>query len=146
MKDNSEDTKILVICTGNTCRSQMAEGIIKNIDKSFRVFSAGSKPEKIVNPFAVRVMNEIGIDISNNKPKSVDLFTGENFDYVFTVCDNAKEICPVFTGNVKNRIHSGFDDPAYASGSDEEIMNVYRNVRDKLKVYFTGFFNNTGNN
>lgn len=132
--------KILVLCTGNSCRSQMAEGIIQSLDSNFEVYSAGTRPEKNVNPFAVEVMNEIGLDISSNYPKSVDEFTGADFDYVITVCDNAREICPVFTGNVKNRIHKGFEDPFNATGSDEEKRAVYREVRDRIKEVFTELF------
>lgn len=132
--------KILVICTGNTCRSQMAEVIIQNIDNEFKVFSAGTKSEKIVNPYAVKAIKEIGLDISNNVPKSVNIFLNDDFDFVFTVCDGAKEICPVFTGNVKKREHIGFIDPANAVGSDDEIMAVYRKVRDEIKNEFERYF------
>ncbi len=126
--------KILVLCTGNSCRSQMAEGILRDLNPEFEVFSAGTRPEKQVNPFAVKVMKEIGLDISGQYPKNVNEFTGGDFDHVITVCDNAKEICPVFTGNVKHRSHIGFEDPAYAVGTDEEISDVYRRVRDEIKV------------
>ncbi len=132
--------KILVLCTGNSCRSQMAEGIIRNINSNFEVFSAGTRPEKNVNPYAVEVMKEIGIDISSHHPKNVNEFTGKDFDYVITVCDNAREICPVFTGNVKHRIHSGFEDPYNATGTDEEKRTVYRKVRDEIKVTFEKLF------
>ena len=111
----------------------MAEGILRSLSDESEVFSAGTRPEKQVNPYAVKVMKEIGIDISGQYPKNVNEFTGRDFDYVLTVCDNAKEICPVFTGNVKHRMHIGFDDPACAAGSEEEIMNVYRRVRDEIK-------------
>lgn len=132
--------KILVICTGNTCRSQIAEGIIKNIDPEFEVYSAGTRAESRVNPYAVIVMKEIGLDISKNTPKNVDIFTNIDFDYVFTVCDGAKEICPVFTGNVKKREHIGFEDPANATGTDEEKLAVYRKVRDLIKNEFEKYF------
>lgn len=132
--------KILVLCTGNSCRSQMAEGIIRNISKDFLVFSAGTRPEKIVNPYAVEVMKEIGLDISGHYPKNADEFKDENFDYVITVCDNAREVCPVFTGNVKNRLHIGFEDPFNATGTDEEKRIVYRKVRDQIKEAFEKLF------
>lgn len=132
--------KILVLCTGNSCRSQMAEGIIRNISKDFQVFSAGTRPEKIVNPYAVEVMKEIGLDISSHYPKIADEFKDENFDYVITVCDNAREVCPVFTGNVKNRLHIGFEDPFNATGTDEEKRIVYRKVRDQIKEAFEKLF------
>jgi arsenate reductase (thioredoxin) len=135
-------TKILIICTGNSCRSQMAEGILKSLDPSLEVFSAGKKPEKQVNPNAIEVMKEIGIDISNHFPKLVDNFINESFVYVITVCDNAKETCPVFIGNVKHRLHMGFEDPADAKGTKEEIKNMYRKIRDEIKNEFTKFYNN----
>jgi arsenate reductase len=131
--------KILIICTGNTCRSQMAEGFLKSFDETLDVFSAGTKAEQSVNPFAVKVMAEKGIDISNQIPKSVDIFLKETFDYVITVCDGAKEVCPVFTGIVKHRLHMGFEDPANATGTDEEKLNVYRKVRDKIEKEFKIF-------
>jgi arsenate reductase len=132
--------KILIICTGNTCRSQMAEGFLKSFDETLDVFSAGTKAEQSVNPFAVKVMAEKGIDISNQIPKSVDIFLKETFDYVITVCDGAKEVCPVFTGIVKHRLHMGFEDPANATGTDEEKLNVYRKVRDKIEKEFKIFY------
>ncbi|MPM11180.1 Arsenate reductase [bioreactor metagenome] len=130
--------KILVLCTGNTCRSQMAEGILRKLHPEAEVFSAGTKPEKEVNPYAVQVMLEMGIDISDQYPKSVNQFIKKSFDYVITVCDNARQICPVFTGKVRNRLHIGFEDPADATGSDEEKLIVYRKIRDQI-------FNRFGN-
>lgn len=132
--------KILVICTGNTCRSQMAEGFLKSFDDSFEVFSAGTKAEQKVNPFAIKAMAEKGVDISNQKPKSVYDFVKTDFDYLITVCDNAKEICPFFSGNVKHRLHISFEDPANAMGSEEEIMQVYRKVRDEIGEKFFEFY------
>lgn len=132
--------KILIICTGNTCRSQMAEGFLKSFDKKLEVYSAGTVAEGKVNPYAVKVMQEAGIDISMQKPDSVDLYLADNFDYVITVCDGAKEVCPVFTGNVKHRMHIGFEDPASARGSEEEVMPVYRKVRDQIKDAFYDFY------
>ncbi len=133
--------KILIICTGNTCRSQMAEGFLKSFDPNLEVFSAGTVAEGKVNPFAVSAMKEIGIDISQQVPESVEKYLDQSFDYVITVCDGAKEICPVFTGDVKNRIHIGFDDPAKARGTEEEVLPVYRNVRDQIKKEFYEFYN-----
>lgn len=132
--------RILILCTGNSCRSQMAEGFLRSFDPRLEVYSAGTRPASEPNPFAVAVMKEAGIDISGNKPKSVDLFLHENFDYVITVCDGAKEICPVFSGNVKQRFHIGFDDPADAVGTQEEIMNVYRESRDEIRKRFFKFY------
>ena len=132
--------KILIICTGNTCRSQMAEGFLRSFDPVLEVFSAGTKAEQKVNPYAVKAMSEIGIDISKQYPKQVDIFLNENFDYVITVCDGAKEICPIFTGKVIHRLHMGFEDPAEAKGNEKEIMEVYRKVRDQIKEKFYTFY------
>lgn len=134
--------KILILCTGNSCRSQMAEGFLKYFAPEFEIFSAGTKPEKEVNPNAVKVMNEIGIDISKHYPKNVDKFLGEEFDYVITVCDNAKETCPTFTGKVGKRLHIGFEDPALARGTEEEVLKIYRRVRDEIKDEFLKLINN----
>ena len=125
--------RILILCTGNSCRSQMAAGFMKSFDRNLEVYSAGTNPAARVSSRAVQVMKEAGIDIGSERPKSVDQFLGESFDYVITVCDNAKETCPVFMGNVKHHLHIGFDDPADAVGSEEEVMTVYRRVRDEIK-------------
>ena len=132
--------KILILCTGNSCRSQMAEGFLKSFDKNLEVYSAGTKPADKVNPFAVKAMKEIGIDISKGIAENVDKYLSQSFDYVITVCDNAKETCPVFMGSVKHRLHIGFDDPADAVGSEEEIMPVYRRVRDEINNEFFNFY------
>jgi len=132
--------KILILCTGNSCRSQMAEGFLKSFDKNLEVFSAGTKPADKVNPFAVKAMSEIGIDISNGVAEDVNKYLPQSFDYVITVCDNAKETCPVFMGSVKHRLHIGFDDPADAVGTEEEIMPVYRRVRDEINNEFYLFY------
>jgi len=118
----------------------MAEGFLKSFDAHLDVFSAGTKAEEKINPYAVKAMSEIGIDISMQKPKSVDVFLKTSFDYVITVCDGAKEICPIFTGKVNNRLHVGFDDPASAKGTEDEIMQVYRKVRDEIKIKFNMFY------
>jgi arsenate reductase (thioredoxin) len=131
---------ILILCTGNSCRSQMAEGFLKHFDSSLNVYSAGTYPSSKVSPFAITVMKELGIDISKNKPKSVDNFLDKEFDYVITVCDNARETCPVFIGNVKNRLHIGFEDPADAKGTEEEILNFYRKIRDEIRKAFLEFY------
>ena len=117
----------------------MAEGFLRFFDSELEVFSAGTKAEKVVNPYAVKVMAEKGIDISKQKPKSLDIFIDKYFDYVITVCDGAKEICPVFTGDVKHKLHIGFDDPADAKGTDEEKLIVYRKVRDLIENSFKEF-------
>ena len=133
--------KILILCTGNSCRSQIAEGFMKSFDPSLEVYSAGTKPAGKVHPKAIQVMKEIGIDLSRNYPKMVDQFLGDSFDYVITVCDNAKETCPFFTGKVAHRMHIGFDDPAEAAGTDEEVLSVFRKVRDEIKKEFYSFYN-----
>jgi arsenate reductase len=132
--------KILIICTGNTCRSQMAEGFLKSFDPAPEVYSAGTKAEKKVNPFAIEVMKEVGIDISKQWPKQVDVFLEDSFDYVITVCDGANEACPYFSGKVAHRKHIGFEDPASAKGTREEVLPVYRKVRDQIKNEFKAFY------
>lgn len=132
--------KILILCTGNSCRSQMAEGFLKSFDSTLEVHSAGTKPAERVHPKAVTVMQEVGIDLSGNRPKMVDRFLGQPFDYVITVCDHARETCPVFTGKVKHRLHIGFDDPAEATGTEDEIYAVFRRVRDEIRENFRQFY------
>jgi len=124
--------KILILCTGNTCRSQMAEGYLQDLDNSLELYSAGVDPGDVVNPVAVKVMEEKGIDISGRKSNDVDEFIDESFDFVITVCDNARETCPVFTGKVKHNLHIGFEDPAEFEGTDEAVMNKYREIRDLI--------------
>jgi protein tyrosine phosphatase len=132
--------KILILCTGNSCRSQMAEGFLKMFDKDLEVYSAGTKPAEKVNPNAVQVMREVGIDISSHYPKDVEQFINQSFDYVITVCDNAKETCPVFIGKVGKQLHIGFEDPAEAKGTEEEILSIFRKVRDEIKRDFYKFY------
>ncbi|HGY55398.1 MAG TPA: arsenate reductase ArsC [Caldithrix abyssi] len=132
--------RILILCTGNSCRSQMAEGFLKSFDRSLEVYSAGTAPSERVHPKAVQVMREEGIDLSANYPKNVDCFIDEPFDFVITVCDHARETCPVFAGQVKTRLHIGFDDPAEATGSEEEVLAVFRRVRDEIKRDFRKFY------
>ena len=131
---------ILILCTGNSCRSQMAEGILRGMNPNLEIFSAGTRPETKVNPHAITVMKEIGIDISSNVPTLVDQYVGESFDYVITVCGNARENCPIFTGEVKKTLHIGFEDPAAAKGSEEDVLPVYRKIRDKINGEFTKFY------
>lgn len=118
----------------------MAEGFLKSFGHELDVYSAGTRAEGKVNPFAVNAMAEIGIDISGQQAESVDKYANMNFDYVITVCDGAKESCPVFTGYVKHRMHIGFDDPAAARGSEAEVMPVYRRVRDEIKEEFFNLY------
>lgn len=134
--------KILILCTGNSCRSQMAEGFLKSFDSKLEVYSAGTQPANNVNPYAIAVMKEVGIDISKNKPKLVDEFLSKEFDYVITVCDGAKEACPMFTGKVKHRLHLGFEDPAEAKGNESEIMEAFRKIRNQIKEEFLKFNSN----
>lgn len=138
--------KILIICTGNTCRSQMAEGFLRSFNSELEVYSAGTMAEGVVNPYAVKAMAELGIDISNQQPESISQYINQAFDYVITVCDGAHEACPVFTGDVKKRLHIGFDDPADARGTEDEVMPVYRKVRDEIRVEFFKFYKSHLNN
>ncbi len=133
--------KILILCTGNSCRSQMAEGFIKSFNNHSEVVSAGTEPSGEVHPKAIKAMEEVGIDINKNFPKSVNGFLNESFDYVITVCGGAKESCPMFTGKVEHRLHIGFDDPAEAQGGEEEIMGEFRRIRDEIKRDFSKFYN-----
>lgn len=132
--------KILILCTGNSCRSQMAEGFLKSFDTELEVFSAGTKPSNQVHPKAVQVMNEVGIDLSKNYPKHSDEFINDELDFVITVCDNAKESCPVFLGKVGKQLHIGFEDPADAVGSEEEVLEVFRKIRNEIKTDFYKFY------
>ena len=126
--------RVLILCTGNSARSQMAEGLLRNdAGDRFDVESAGTRPG-IVRPEAIAVMRELGIDISGNRSKHVDEFEGQHFDCVITVCDHAKESCPVFFGAAK-RVHHSFEDPAAVMGSEEERLEVFRRVRDELRAY-----------
>ena len=134
--------RILILCTGNSCRSQMAHGFLQSFDNKLEVFSAGIKPAEKVNPMAVKVMSEIGIDLIHNMPKSVNLYLGQEWDYVITVCGGANESCPMFTGRVKNRLHIGFDDPSEAIGTPDFIDSEFHRVRDEIKARFYDFYLN----
>jgi arsenate reductase len=139
MREFKMKKRIIFICTHNSARSQMAEGILRTLygDK-FEVFSAGTEPTN-VNPFAIEVMKEIGIDISKQRAKSVKEFLGEDFDLVVTVCDHAKESCPFFPGG-KRYAHKGFEDPSQFKGNDEEILSGFRKVRDEIKEWIEKAF------
>ncbi|MBN2519728.1 MAG: arsenate reductase ArsC [Bacteroidales bacterium] len=128
--------KVLILCTGNSCRSQMAQGFLQSFDKNITVCSAGTEPAKQVNQTAVKVMKEAGVDISHHTPKMVDKYLKDEWDYVITVCDHANETCPLFKGKVKHRLHIGFDDPSHATGTDEFIWNEFRRIRDEIKKAF----------
>lgn len=133
-------TKILILCTGNSCRSQMAHGFLQSIDSTLKVCSAGTEPAPKVNEKAIAVMKEVGVDISSHTPKMVDQYLQEEWDYVITVCDHANETCPMFLGKVKHRLHIGFEDPSHAIGSDEFIWSEFRRVRDEIKKQFDQFY------
>ena len=132
--------KILILCTGNSCRSQMAHGFLQSFDSHLKVFSAGTEPAPRVNAQAVEVMAEAGRDISNHTPHNVAEYLGEEWDYVITVCGGANESCPMFTGKVKHRLHIGFDDPSHATGTPEFIAGEFRRVRDEIKTRFYDFY------
>ena len=130
---------ILILCTGNSCRSHLAEGILRqSLGAEYNVASAGSKPAGYVHPLGIKAMAEIGIDISAHTSKHMDEFLTQNVETVITVCGNADQACPMFPGQL-NRHHWGFDDPAHATGTEEEIMNVFRRVRDEIKRVFDAY-------
>ena len=132
--------KILILCTGNSCRSQMAHGFLQSFDKNLYVKSAGTQPAKQVNQTAAKVMKELGIDIYSNTPQLVDKYIGEEWDYVITVCDDANETCPAFLGKVKERLHIGFEDPSHKTGTPEYVMSEYYRIRDLIKEQFHNFY------
>ncbi len=130
--------RVLILCTGNSARSQMAEGLLRHdAGVRFEVQSAGTRPGH-VRPEAIAVMHELGIDISSHHSKSVQEFKDQSFDYVLTVCDHAKETCPVFPGH-SNRIHKGFEDPAAIQGTEDERLALFRRVRDEIRKYLKTF-------
>ncbi|MDT8402119.1 MAG: arsenate reductase ArsC [Bacteroidales bacterium] len=128
--------KILILCTGNSCRSQMAHGFLESFDDRLDVATAGTEASGKLNPKAVEVMKDIGIDISHHSSDPVDMYLGDVWDYVITVCDGANEVCPVFTGKVKHRLHIGFEDPSNATGTEEFIHSEYLRVRDEIQKAF----------
>ena len=131
---------ILILCTGNSCRSHLAEGILREaLGDAYRVASAGSKPSGFIHPMAVQVMQEIGLDISGHRSKHLNEFLGQTtVETVITVCGNAAQACPLFPGQI-NRHHWGFDDPAQATGTDEEKLAVFRRVRDEILRVFRAY-------
>jgi len=126
--------KILILCTGNSCRSQMAHGFLQSFDKRLQVYSA--EPASKVNPTAVDVMKKAGVDISSHAPKHVDEYINESWDYVITVCDHANETCPLFPGKVSHRLHMGFEDPSSFKGSYTEIINEFYRIRNDIRDDF----------
>lgn len=130
---------VLILCTGNSCRSHLAEGILRDAAGDIlEVHSAGSKPAGYVHPMAIVVMREIGLDISGHRSKSMTEFLGQNVDTVITVCGRADQACPIFPGQL-NRYHWGFDDPAHATGTDEEILSEFRRIRDQIALVFRAY-------
>jgi len=132
--------KVLILCTGNSCRSQMAQGWLQSFDTNLIVCSAGTQASGKLNEKAVTVMKEAGIDISHHTSDPVEKYLGEEWDYVITVCGGADEACPAFIGMVKHRLHIGFDDPSHVVGTDEFIWNEFRRVRDEIKKGFYKFY------
>lgn len=131
--------KILILCTGNSCRSHMAEGILRNTAGDlFEVYSAGSKPAGYVHPRAIEALEEIGIDISSHTSKHLDQFLNAGIDTVITVCDNANESCPIFPGNI-NRYHWGFEDPPHAQREGESELDAFRRIRDEIRKVFEAY-------
>lgn len=128
--------KILILCTGNSCRSQMAHGFLQSFNEKITVRSAGTEAAGQLNSGAVKAMAEIGIDISQHTSDSVEKYLSDEWDYVITVCGGANEACPTFSGKVKHRLHIGFDDPSHAVGTDEFIWSEYIRVRDEIKEAF----------
>lgn len=132
--------RVLILCTGNSCRSQMAQGWLQSFDARLDVHSAGTEPAGKVNPAAVKVMQEAGIDISRHEPKSVEIYRDVEWDYVITVCDEANESCPAFTGRVRNRLHMGFEDPSKATGTNVFIRGEFIRVRDDIRKRFYALY------
>ena len=130
--------RVLILCTGNSARSQMAEGLLRHdAGDRFDVESAGTRPTS-VRPEAIAVMRELGIDISGHRSKPVDEFAGQSFDYVLTVCDSARATCPIYPGHA-NRLHRSFDDPAAVEGDERQRLAAFRRVRDEIRGYLRGF-------
>ena len=134
--------KVLILCTGNSCRSQMAHGFMKSFDARMQVESAGTKAAGRLNAGAVKAMAEIGIDISGHTSDAVKKYLGEEWDYVVTVCGGANESCPAFIGKVKHRIHIGFDDPSHVEGTQEFIDSEFRRVREQIREGFYNLYKN----
>lgn len=132
--------KILILCTGNSCRSQMAQGFLQSFDDKIAVYSAGTEPASRINQKAVMVMSESGIDISSHNPAPIDKYLQDEWDYVITVCDHANKTCPLFMGKVKHRLHIGFEDPAAITGTEDYVLNEYRRIRDLIEKEFRRFY------
>ena len=136
-------TRVLFLCTGNSCRSHMAEGWLRHLaGDRFEALSAGAKPTGYVHPLAIEVMAEVGVDILQHRSKSIDEFAGQPLDLLVTVCDNARESCPMYAG-AKRQVHWGFDDPAHATGTKPEQLAVFRRVRDEIRQRIELFLKET---
>lgn len=131
--------RVLILCTGNSCRSQMAEAFLRSFAPELEVCSAGTAPAQEVHPQAIAVMQEAGLNIRSHVPKDVSRYLSEPFDYVITVCDRARESCPHFTGRVRERLHIGFADPAEFRGTEGEVLAEFRRVRDEIRDRFELF-------
>ena len=132
--------KVLILCTGNSCRSQMAHGFLQSFDKNLEVYSGGTEPAVQVNSKAMEMMKEVGIDISSHIPTHVNTYINQEWDYVITVCGDANESCPTFIEKVGKRLHIGFDDPSHATGTLEFIDSEFRRVRDEIRNAFARFY------
>jgi arsenate reductase len=130
---------VLILCTGNSCRSHMAEGILREAAGDLLdVQSAGSRPAGYVHPKAIQVLQEIGIDLSGHRSKHLDEFLAQQVDTVITVCGNADQVCPMFPGQVR-RYHWGFEDPAHATGTEDEVLEKFRTIRDQIALVFRAY-------
>jgi arsenate reductase len=139
-------SRVLFLCTGNSCRSHMAEGWLRYLaGNGYEALSAGAKPAGYVHRLAIRAMAEVGVDISQHRSRSIDEFAGQTLDALITVCDNARESCPTFAG-AKKMLHWSFEDPAQAAGNDEEKMDVFRRVRDEIRQRITDWLEEKGAN
>ncbi|MCF8369814.1 MAG: arsenate reductase ArsC [Bacteroidales bacterium] len=132
--------KVLVLCTGNSCRSHMAEAFLRSFDQKLEVFSAGTLPEREIHPLADKVMSETGIPLNGHFPKNVDGFLHKDFDFLVTVCERARESCPEFKGSIKKQIHIGISDPVHFIGNEEETLKEFRKTRDIIKSSFYRFY------
>jgi len=142
MKSEHKKKQVLFVCTHNSARSQMAEGLLNSLyENKYEAYSAGTEPT-IVNPYAVQVMSEIGIDISKYQSKSINEFIEQKFDYVITVCDHAKESCPFFPGGLKH-LHQSFEDPVSFKGNEADTLSTFRRIRDEIKAWISKEFNIT---
>lgn len=132
--------RVLIVCNSNSCRSQMAEAYLQSFDSKLEVMSAGSKPDNQIHPLAIEVMKEDGIDISNKKPKKIDQYLNESFDYVLTLCNKETSLLDAFNGNVQNKIHLNFEDPLTNCDDNSNEIETFRQTRDDIKENFERFY------